>query len=217
MVKTGQNIADLLKGDPTSAIQRSEEFRPEVERYQKLEKGAKREIGTKLEVGAGVAALKNLLMPQGAGQAVVDVATKARSLTPKSVLGGKQAQAAVESTAKPLIDDFVRVGKDLASKDPDVAKEFIKQEPFLKTIKTMPDLLDRMQVWGRRAFKAGGSTKAAAKAELYADFYGEGINQLKNLAPEVYKQRQLLRLTFELPKKAGKALWRLTLGKILVN
>lgn len=157
----------------------------------------------------------------GAGQKIVTGAEKIRSKLPKNILARRQAEAAAETVGKvkPNVNKLIKVGKNLASKDPDIAREFAKQKAFLtkKTIKDIPALLDRMQVWGRTAYLKGGGIKSAAKADLYDKLYKEGIGQLKTLAPEVYKQRQLLRLTFELPKNLGKALWKLTLGKVITT
>ena len=169
---------------------------------------------------AGKSKVANILGKSGGkdlGQTVVNAAEKVRSMSPKSVLGGKQAAAAAESTAKPIINNFVNAGKKLAEVDPDVERLLAKQLPKLEKIKDIPTLLDRMEVWGRNAYKASGGIKGTAKGELYKEFYQEGLDQLKNLAPEVYKNRQLLRLTFELPKQFGKALWRATLGKVVLS
>jgi hypothetical protein len=144
---------------------------------------------------------------------IISMIDKVREKTPKAIAGRKQAEAAARSTAKPIVKNFVKAGKDLASNDPDIAKEFAKQTKYLNKIDSVPKLLDRMQVWGRTAYLKGGGVKSAAKADLYDTLYKEGINQLKTLAPEVYENRQILRLTLEMPKAAGKALWKATLGR----
>lgn len=148
---------------------------------------------------------------------LIRVVDKIRSMSPVSKAGAKQAEAAAKSKAKPVVEKFIESGKKLAQADPDVAKEFIKQEPFIRKIKDIPALLDRMGVWGRSAFTRSGTTRATAKAELYKEFYKQGLEQLKTLAPEVYEQRQILRLTLELPRTLGKVLWRATLGKLLIK
>ena len=157
----------------------------------------------------------------GAGRHVVKGAEKIRGFHPKAVLAKRQAEAAAKTVGKvkPDVSKLVKVGEKLAKQDPAVAREFAKQKSFItaEKIKDIPDLLERMQLWGRTAYLKGGGIKAAGKANLYDGFYKEGIRQLQTLAPEVYEQRQLLRLAFELPKAAGKALWKLTLGRILIS
>lgn len=64
---TGQNIGDLLSGDLESAIARSEEFRPQVERVEELDEAAREEIATKISTVTGIAALKSYLGPKLAG------------------------------------------------------------------------------------------------------------------------------------------------------
>ena len=61
---TGQNIADLLGGDIESAVARSEEFKPQVERVKELDEAAREEIATKLETVAGIQLIKSYLGPK---------------------------------------------------------------------------------------------------------------------------------------------------------
>jgi len=146
---------------------------------------------------------------------VVKVGEKIESLSPRKILGEAQTKAAeLYKGVKPQVDEFVKIGKELAEQDPDIAKEFVKQKGFLSKIDSIPNLLKRMETWGRTTYLKGGGIKSSAKAALYDDLYKEGLRQLKELAPEVYKNRSLLRFSFELPKAAGRLLWKATLGRI---
>lgn len=151
------------------------------------------------------------------GGKFVKIVDKIRSLSPSGSLAEKQYEAARLVKEQPLVKNFMEKGAKLAEQDPDIAREFIKQQPYLEKIGNFEQLLDRMQIWGGQAFTKGGGVKSMAKAQLFKTLYGEGIEQLKTIAPEVYKNRQLLRLTFEAPKNLGRLLWRLTLGKVLVS
>ena len=132
---------------------------------------------------------------------------------PKSILGRKQVEEAAKLTGKPNLDSLVKTGEELASQDPDVAKVFAKQKPFIESIKDFPTFLRRMQRWGNTTYLRGGGIKAGAKADLYDGLYRAGLDVLRIQAPEVYKYRSLLRFAFELPKSAMRTLWKLTIGK----
>lgn len=209
-----QERSRMASEEPLKALFQQGLASADIAGQAKLLKGAgKLATGAKARLTGGAARETG----ETAGQRAVSVIDKLREKTPKSILSRKQAEAAARTSAKPIKERFIEVGQKIADQDPDVAKEFVKQKEFLNKIDDIPTLLDRMQTWGRRAFLKTSGIRSSAKAELYKDLYAEGLRQLKELAPEVYKNRQLLRLTFELPKQAGRALWRATLGKLLIS
>ena len=148
------------------------------------------------------------------GKSAVRVGEKIEENTPRAILGRRQATEAVKVTEKPIIDNFKKVGQELSTMDSTIEKVWPGVESKLDNIKDIPTLLDRMSFWGRQSYLKSGGMKSAAKAELYDALYKEGIKQLKDLAPEVYKNRALLRFTYEIPRNAGRLLWKATLGKI---
>jgi len=174
----------------------------------------------------GVASLLNLTragkqlrqpgvsLPQkGIAEKLVSAGEGIRKRTPRAILGRKQMETAVSSLEKPKVSKIISAGKKLADIDPDVERLLPKQTPKIKNIKDMQTLIERMQVWGRQAFRKAGGIKGTAKAELYKEFYSAGLEILKEQAPEVYKYRRLLGLVYEIPRTAGKALWKATLGR----
>jgi len=154
----------------------------------------------------------------GVGSNLVKTVEKAKQYTPKSLFGKREAEEAVKTVGKvkPEVDKIIKVGKKLAETDPDIEKLVGQYAPKIENIKDIPTLLERMKVWGK-AYGRGGTVKASAKAVLYDAYYKEALSQLKSLAPEVYKNRQYIRYSYELPKIAGKALWRATLGRVLTG
>jgi len=169
------------------------------------------------KVGKNVGQEAITTLAEGGGKDIVgegvNLVNKARQMTPGGYLARKQGEAAVRASSTVNVDDFIKAGEKLAMKNPKAAKILEEWKPALQNIKSVPDLLEHMSEWGDVAYKMSGGTKSADRARLFNEFYKTGLNILKTEAPEVYKYRQLLRYTHELPKNLGRGLWRLFVGR----
>ena len=148
---------------------------------------------------------------------MVNVAEKIRSMSPQSILGKAQSKA-TEAASRVKID----TGKLEASANkvteslPKAGRIVEDNLSAIKSAKTPAILLERMSVW-KDAYSAAKQVGKTEKAKVFDALYKTGLEELRTKAPEVYKNRQLLRLTYELPKAGGKALWNATLGRVLMG
>jgi hypothetical protein len=158
-------------------------------------------------LGSGKASVTKLLpkTPPDLGGVVVKAGEKIESMTPKSFLGRKQAEAAQKySGVKVDNDSLLETGNKLSLSDPDVAREFSKQKTYIKNIKDVPQLLERMQAWGKTAYLKSGGIKSAAKAQLYDALYRTGTVEHRQLGARLlHGQRH--RLCPEHPEQAHAA------------
>lgn len=173
-----------------------------------IAKGVAKKVGGKLAAKAAPETITTVLpkTPPDLLGKTVNIVEKAKRLTPKALLGGKQAKAVGEA-ADVVVDSnkFLKAGEKFVKMEPDAAKTFAKQKEVLKNVKTIPDLMDQLGVWNKAYLKSGG-VKASAKGQLYNTFYATGLQTLKEVAPDVYKYRRLLSYTHNLPS-LKKVFW----------
>ena len=138
---------------------------------------------------------------------------KAKELSPTRRLAEKQLEEAGKVTTQINTDEMLRPLQEAAKLDPDIATGLEKYGPGIKNIKTPTDLVNALQQFGDQAFTKGGDIASSTKSKIFYQLWKGGIEQLKTVAPEAYKYRQLLALTFQLPKTAGRWLFKTFLMK----
>lgn len=136
-----------------------------------------------------------------------------KNLNPVKVLSEKQSAEAAKITEQVNTDLLESAAKNMAKKSAADATAYKNLSPSIKETKSVTKLLENLRYWGEQSFTTSGAVKDKAQARVASALYHSGVEQLKTLAPEAYKYRQLLAYTFKMPKTAGKWLWRLFLGK----
>lgn len=143
ILKTGQNILDLTKGDIESIKQRNEEFTPEIEKIKDLDKAAKEEVSSKVQTVVGLMALKNFLgntvfnkiksVPPKDAKAVVQEGMKmvkdGQSIRNAGIeqaesAGNKVDGTKVFGTIKKMTDDAISIAKGSQKKE---MADFVQQ------------------------------------------------------------------------------------------
>lgn len=138
---------------------------------------------------------------------------KIKELNPVRILSEKQTAEAAKVTQKVDVDALDNVAKNIAKKSSADMAAYKNLAPSIKETTNATKLLENLRYWGEQSFTTSGATKDKAAARIASALYHNGIEQLKTIAPEAYKYRQLLNYTFKLPKTTGRWLWRLFLGK----
>lgn len=154
----------------------------------------------------------------GIGQKVVGASEKIKQVTPKAIFGKRQAEAAKALSPKVKVSTgkLFKSAERYIESDPTAKKILDANKSAIESAKTVPKLLDRMSTWGK-AYSSAARVGKSSKAGLFDSLYKAGLQELKTKAPEVYKNRRLLGLSYELPKTASKALWRALQGKLLTS
>ena len=159
------------------------------------------------------------VLPQTASTTAGRAANVVRGIEkvmPKSFLGKKQAEAAAKAVDKPNIENILKPAKEYV-KDYPKAKSIL--EDYLtaaKKTKTAPDLLKRLGQWND-AFTTQKKIKPGFRADVLGKLYEGAREELTRVAPEASNYRTLIGATYEYPKTAGKALWRMSLGKFITG
>jgi len=183
-----------------------------------LGKKAIEKVGEKGVQKAGRETVETIAQETGKGltkkpSLVARTGQKIKELNPVRILSEKQTAEAAKVTQKVDVDALDNVAKNIAKKSSADMAAYKNLAPSIKETKNATKLLENLRYWGEQSFTTSGATKDKAAARIASALYHNGIEQLKTIAPEAYKYRQLLNYTFKLPKTTGKWLWRLFLGK----
>lgn len=124
-------------------------------------------------------------------------------LSPRKALSQARSTAAKETTQKISTDTIKRAGEKYLASDPEAASIANKVLPSLKKKLSAIDLSDRIKVWND-AYTASGRVGNSAKAGFYDALARAAKGELAQKAPEVAKYTNLLRLSYQVPKKINQ-------------
>jgi len=167
-------------------------------------------------IGKDVAGKVALKTAPKLGSKVVKIGEKIESMLTKNVMGRRQAEAAlreggVKLNVKPIIDAGEKTAKKFGAEK--------AWAPFKKAIQqsTNPsELVDTMSVLNK-AYSQSGQVAKTTLAHTLAAAKRAADEVLKSGAPETAEARSLLKYSYQVPKFAGKALWKATLGRIALG
>lgn len=139
--------------------------------------------------------------------------------SPRATLGQARTAAAQKASGTKIsTSGIAKAGQKYVESDPGAAKLLEKALPSIKSAKTPTALLKRMEVWSK-AYTAAGRVGKSSKAGLYNILSRAAKSEMAKKAPEVMKHHNLLKLSYDIPKKTSKAIWSAlkysALGKML--
>ena len=164
--------------------------------------------GNVAKVGATGASVK---------EGIVKVGEKLESLNPAKFMRSEQIKSA-EKLSNIKIDPspIEQSVKSLINKIPSLQKTYDEYGGVVKSIKDPKTLLDALDIF-KDAYTQSGKVKSGLEPKMLKTLYQSALDTLKTKAPEVATNRTLTKYAIDMPKVAGKALWRATLGKVLLG
>lgn len=126
---------------------------------------------------------------------------------PRAALAeGKKTAAKQASGVKISTNKILAAGEKYVESDPSAVKHLNTITEAITSAKDPSTLLKRMDVW-KKAYTSAGRVSKSSKAGLFNTIYRTAKTEMAKKAPEVMKQHNLLKLSYQVPKTVGKTLW----------
>lgn len=162
---------------------------------------------TMTEAGKGALAASLAELAYQAPNIIKSIPKGLSKLNPRRYFGEKQAKLAQDASNVQInTNKLMEAGEKYVKNDPAAQKMLTTVSPAIEDSTNPESLLNKMQVW-KSAYSSASKVGKSSKAGLYNALYKEGLQQLQQNAPDVYKARRGLALTYEIPKKASQAAW----------
>ena len=166
-------------------------------------------------IGAGGATkVAEKVSSGGAKKAVLEVGKKIESLNPAKYMREQQIKSAEKlSSIKINPKEIAESVRPLIKKIPSLQKTYDEYKGVVSSTKSPKAALEALDIF-KDAYTQAGKVKSGLESKLLKTLYEA---TLKKLPQEVAENRTLTKYAIDVPKAAGKALWRATLGKFLLG
>lgn len=172
---------------------------------------------SKATQAAGVADTANVANKTSLVQKLAGASKKLKSVKPSSILSRKKAEA-FDMYKDVSIDTgkILKAGEEFVKKYPEAKKYLERYRKSIQVSKDPKTLDESLKEWGD-AYTKGKDVKPGLLPDLLNRLYSAGRQELETKAPEVAAYKTLMGEMIDFNKGASKALFKATLGKLLLG